>query len=127
MEIAIEGKLAESEDELKLCQQKNGNWADKYKQGRRFEDLEEGELSENTQRLAGLRILEELDNAYDQICCFSSSTDLFNKNQGITSELPNDFQNQNGIQEDIPEYEGEEDYVILPMITFEELYDYELD
>ncbi|MBW0576769.1 hypothetical protein O181_116484 [Austropuccinia psidii MF-1] len=127
MEIVLEGKLVESEDELKLCQQNNGNWEDKYKQSRKFEDLEEGELSENTQRLAGLSILEEFNNAYDQICCFSSSTDLFNQNKGITSELPNDSQNQNGIQEDIPEYEGLEDYVILPMITFEELYDYELD
>ncbi|MBW0549254.1 hypothetical protein O181_088969 [Austropuccinia psidii MF-1] len=62
-----------------------------------FEDLEEGELSENTQRLAGLSILEEFNDAYDQICFLSSSTDLFNQNQGITSELPNDSQNQNGI------------------------------
>ncbi|MBW0567774.1 hypothetical protein O181_107489 [Austropuccinia psidii MF-1] len=110
-----------------LYQQNNGNWEDKYKQGGIFEDLEEGELSENTQRLAGLSILEEFNDSYDQICCFSSSTDLFNQNKGITSGLPNDSQNQNGIQEDIPEYEGEENYVILPMITFEALYDYELD
>ncbi|MBW0552529.1 hypothetical protein O181_092244 [Austropuccinia psidii MF-1] len=127
MEIVLEGKLVESEDELKLCQQNNGNWEDKYKQSRMFEDLEEGELSENTQRLTGLSILEEFNDAYDQICCFSSSTDLFNQNQGITSGLPNDSQNQNGIQKDIPEYEGVEDYVILPIITFKELYDYELD
>ncbi|MBW0516453.1 hypothetical protein O181_056168 [Austropuccinia psidii MF-1] len=78
MEIVLKGKLVESEDELKLCQQNNGNWEDKYKQGRRFEDLEEGELSENTQRLAGLSILEELNDSYNQICCFSSSTELFN-------------------------------------------------
>ncbi|MBW0477888.1 hypothetical protein O181_017603 [Austropuccinia psidii MF-1] len=87
MEIVLEGKFAESEDELSLCQKRNnGNWEDKYKQGRRFEDLEEGELSENTQRLAGLRILEELNNSYNQICCCSSSTYLFNQNQRITSE-----------------------------------------
>ncbi|MBW0574310.1 hypothetical protein O181_114025 [Austropuccinia psidii MF-1] len=49
MEIVPEGKLEESEDELKLCQQNNVNWEDKYKQSRKFEDLEEGELSENTQ------------------------------------------------------------------------------
>ncbi|MBW0503627.1 hypothetical protein O181_043342 [Austropuccinia psidii MF-1] len=119
MEIVLEGKLVESEDELKLCQQNNGNWEDKYKKGRRFEDLEEGELSENTQRLAGISILEEFNDAYDQMCCFSSSTDLFNQNQGIKSELPNDCQNQNGIQETISEYEGEEDYAILSMIKLE--------
>ncbi|MBW0539416.1 hypothetical protein O181_079131 [Austropuccinia psidii MF-1] len=119
MEIVLDGRLVESEDELKLCQQNNGNWEDKYKQSRKFEDLEEGELSENTQRLAGLSILEEFNHAYDQIFCFSSATDLFNQNKGITSELPNDSQNQNGIQEDIPEYEGLEDYIILPIITFE--------
>ncbi|MBW0508331.1 hypothetical protein O181_048046 [Austropuccinia psidii MF-1] len=127
IEIVLEGKLVESKNDLKLCQQNHGNWEDKYKQGRRFEYLEGGELAENTKRLAGLSSLEEFNNAYDQICFFSRSTDLFNQNQGIKSELPNDFQNQNGIQEDIPEYEGEEAYVILPMITFEELYDYELD
>ncbi|MBW0582053.1 hypothetical protein O181_121768 [Austropuccinia psidii MF-1] len=127
MEIVLEAKLVESEDELKLCQQNNGNWEDKYKQSRMFEDLEEGELSENTQRLAGLSIIEEFNDAYDQICCLSSSTDLFNQNQGVTSGLPNDSQNQNGIQKDIPEYEGVEDYVILPIMTFKELYDYELD
>ncbi|MBW0529099.1 hypothetical protein O181_068814 [Austropuccinia psidii MF-1] len=127
MEIVEEGKLVESEDYLKLYQQSNGDLEDKYKQGKIFEDLEEGVLSENTQRLAGISILEEFNNAYDKICCFSSSTDSFNHNKGITSELPNDSQNQNGIWEDIPEYEGLEDYVIRPMITFEELYDYELD
>ncbi|MBW0543830.1 hypothetical protein O181_083545 [Austropuccinia psidii MF-1] len=127
MEIVIEEKLVESEDELKLCKHNNGNWEDRYKKGRRFEDVEEGELSENTQRLPGISILEEFNNVYDQICCFSSSTYLFNKNKRITSELPNDCQNQNGIQEEIPEYKGEEDYVILAMITFEDLYDYELD
>ncbi|MBW0469063.1 hypothetical protein O181_008778 [Austropuccinia psidii MF-1] len=52
MEIVLEGILVESEDKLKLCQQNNGNWGDKYKQGRRFEDLEEGDLSENRQRLS---------------------------------------------------------------------------
>ncbi|MBW0536431.1 hypothetical protein O181_076146 [Austropuccinia psidii MF-1] len=31
MEIVLEGKLVESEDKLNLCQQKNGNWEDKYK------------------------------------------------------------------------------------------------
>ncbi|MBW0593952.1 hypothetical protein O181_133667 [Austropuccinia psidii MF-1] len=125
----IEQKMetAESEDELKLCQQNNGNWEDKYKKSRKFEDLEEGDLSENTQRLAGLSILEEFNDAYDQICCLSSSTDLFNQNQGITFALPNDSQNKNGIQKDIPEYEGLEDYTILPIITFKELYDHELD
>ncbi|MBW0467161.1 hypothetical protein O181_006876 [Austropuccinia psidii MF-1] len=132
MEIVPEGKLVESEDDLKLCQQNNGNWKDKYKQGRRFEDQEEGELSENTKRLAGLRILEEPIDAYEQICCssnisLSSSSDLFNKNQGVTSVLIMDSQNKNGIQEDILKYGGEEDYVILPMKKFEELYDYELD
>ncbi|MBW0585376.1 hypothetical protein O181_125091 [Austropuccinia psidii MF-1] len=104
MDIVLEGKLVESENELNLCQQNRGNLEDKAKQGRISEDLEEGELSENTQRLAGLRILEEFNYAYDQICCFSSSTDLYNQNQGITSGLPNDCQNQKGIQEDIPEY-----------------------
>ncbi|MBW0575871.1 hypothetical protein O181_115586 [Austropuccinia psidii MF-1] len=122
-----EGKFLESEDDLKLYQQSNRDFKDKYKQGRIAEDLEEGEVSENTQRLSGLSILEELNDAYDQICCFSSSTDLFNQNQETTSGLPNDSQNQNGIQKDIPEYEGLEYYVILPMITLEELYDYELD
>ncbi|MBW0523059.1 hypothetical protein O181_062774 [Austropuccinia psidii MF-1] len=126
MEIVPEGKLVKSEDHLKLYQQNNGDLEDKYKQGRIFEDLEEVELSENTQRLPGLSILQEFNDAYDHICCFSSSTDLFNQNKGITSGLTNDSQNQNGIHEDIPEYEGEEDYVILPMITFEDLYDYEL-
>ncbi|MBW0568071.1 hypothetical protein O181_107786 [Austropuccinia psidii MF-1] len=77
--------------------------------------------------LAGLSILEEFNDSYDQTCCFSSSTDLFNQNQGITSGLTNDSQNQLGIQEDIPEYKGLEYYVIPPMITFEELYDYEPD
>ncbi|MBW0514066.1 hypothetical protein O181_053781 [Austropuccinia psidii MF-1] len=87
MEIVPEGKLVESEDDLKLYQQKNGYLEDKYKQGRIFEDLEEGELSENTQTLAGLSILEEFNDAYDQIFCLSSSTDLFNQNKGITSGL----------------------------------------
>ncbi|MBW0548787.1 hypothetical protein O181_088502 [Austropuccinia psidii MF-1] len=43
----IEQKMetAESEDDLKLYQQNNGDLEDKYKQGRIFEDLEEGELS----------------------------------------------------------------------------------
>ncbi|MBW0572960.1 hypothetical protein O181_112675 [Austropuccinia psidii MF-1] len=54
MEIVPEGKLVESEDKLKLFQQNNGNWEDRYKQSRIFEDLEEGDLSENTQTLAGL-------------------------------------------------------------------------
>ncbi|MBW0500370.1 hypothetical protein O181_040085 [Austropuccinia psidii MF-1] len=127
MEIVLEERLVELEDELKLCQQNNGNWEDKYKQGRIFEDLEEGELSENTQRLAGLSILEEFDDDYDQICGFSGSTDLSNQNEGLISGLPNDCQNQDGIQEDMPEDEGEEYYVILPMIKFKELYDYEPD
>ncbi|MBW0533238.1 hypothetical protein O181_072953 [Austropuccinia psidii MF-1] len=67
----IEQKMEteESEDDLMLYQQNNGDLEDKYKQGRIFEDLEEGELSENTQRLAGLSILEEFNDAYDQICC----------------------------------------------------------
>ncbi|MBW0478039.1 hypothetical protein O181_017754 [Austropuccinia psidii MF-1] len=120
-------ETAESEDDLKLYQQNNGDLEDKYKQGRIFEDLEEGELSENAQRLAGLSIIEEFNYSYGQICCFSSLNDLFNQNKGITSGLTNDFQNQNGIQEDIPEYKGLEDYVILPVITFEELYDCELE
>ncbi|MBW0563641.1 hypothetical protein O181_103356 [Austropuccinia psidii MF-1] len=59
METVLEdGKLVESEDDLILYQQKNKNSRDKFKQRRRFEDLEEGELSENTQRIAGLTILE---------------------------------------------------------------------
>ncbi|MBW0558297.1 hypothetical protein O181_098012 [Austropuccinia psidii MF-1] len=62
-EIVPEGKLVELEDDLKLYQKNNGNWEDKYKQGRRFEDLEEVELLENKQRLAGLRILEEYNDA----------------------------------------------------------------
>ncbi|MBW0490972.1 hypothetical protein O181_030687 [Austropuccinia psidii MF-1] len=132
MEILPEGRFVEPEEDLKLYQQNNGNWENKYKQRRRFEDLEEGELSENTQRLAGISILEEFNDAYEQIFCFSnislsSSADSFNQNQGIGSRLTNDSQNQNGIQEDVPQYEGEEDYVILPMITFEELYYYDLD
>ncbi|MBW0555836.1 hypothetical protein O181_095551 [Austropuccinia psidii MF-1] len=97
MEIVLEGKWVESEDELKLCQQNNGNWEDIYKHGIRVEDLEEKELSENTQRLAGLSIPKEFNDAYEKICCFSSSNYLFNQNQGITSGLPNDCQNQNGI------------------------------
>ena len=36
MEIVLEGKLVESEDELKLLQQNNGNREDKYKQSRMF-------------------------------------------------------------------------------------------
>ncbi|MBW0558583.1 hypothetical protein O181_098298 [Austropuccinia psidii MF-1] len=44
-------ETAESEDDLKLYQQNNGDLEDKYKQGKIFEYLEEGELSENTQRL----------------------------------------------------------------------------
>ncbi|MBW0507827.1 hypothetical protein O181_047542 [Austropuccinia psidii MF-1] len=60
MEIVLEEKLVESGDDLKLCQQNNGNCEDKYKQGRRFEDLEGGELLENTQRLARLSILKNL-------------------------------------------------------------------
>ncbi|MBW0518446.1 hypothetical protein O181_058161 [Austropuccinia psidii MF-1] len=56
--VLEEGKLIESEDDLILYQQKNEDWKDKFKQRRRFEDLEERELSENTQRLAGLTILE---------------------------------------------------------------------
>ncbi|MBW0591437.1 hypothetical protein O181_131152 [Austropuccinia psidii MF-1] len=125
----IEQKMetAESEDDLKLYQQNNGDLEDKYKQGRIFEGLEEGELSDNTKSLAGLRILEEFSDTYDKVCCLSSSTDLFNQNQGITFVLPNDSQNQNGIHKDIPEYEGLEDYVILLIIKFKELYDYELD
>ncbi|MBW0514150.1 hypothetical protein O181_053865 [Austropuccinia psidii MF-1] len=125
----IEQKMEteESEDDLKLYQKNNGYLEDKYKQGRIFEDVEKGELSENTQRLAGISILEEFNDSYDQICCLLSSTDLFDQNQGITPGLPNDPQNPNGIQKDIPEYEGLEYYVILPIITFKELYDYELD
>ncbi|MBW0491833.1 hypothetical protein O181_031548 [Austropuccinia psidii MF-1] len=79
MEIVPEGKLVESEDELKLYQHNNGDLKDKYKQEKIFEDLEEGELSENTQRLAGLSILEKFNDAYDKIFCFSSSTDLLIK------------------------------------------------
>ncbi|MBW0526337.1 hypothetical protein O181_066052 [Austropuccinia psidii MF-1] len=129
MEIVPEGKLVESDNKLKLYQQNNSNWEDKYKQGRRFEDLEEQDLSENTQRLSGLSILEEFNDSYEKICCFlkislSSSTYLFNQNQGITSGLTNGSQKQNRIQQDIPEYEGEEDYVIIPIIKFEELHDY---
>ncbi|MBW0530048.1 hypothetical protein O181_069763 [Austropuccinia psidii MF-1] len=45
MEIVLEVKLVEAEDELKLCQQNKGNLEDKYKKGRRFEELEEGDLS----------------------------------------------------------------------------------
>ncbi|MBW0565256.1 hypothetical protein O181_104971 [Austropuccinia psidii MF-1] len=127
IEIVAKGKLGQSENDLKLSQQKNGDLEDKYKQGRILEDLKEGKLSENTQRLAGPRTLEKLNDSYDQICFFSSSTDLCNQNQGITAVLTNDSQNQNGIQEDIPEYEGEEYYVILTLITFDELYYYELD
>ncbi|MBW0581016.1 hypothetical protein O181_120731 [Austropuccinia psidii MF-1] len=70
MEIVEEAKLVESEDCLKLYQQNNGDLEDKYKQGRIFEDLEEGELSENTQRPAGISIREEFNDAYDQICSF---------------------------------------------------------
>ncbi|MBW0480865.1 hypothetical protein O181_020580 [Austropuccinia psidii MF-1] len=84
MEIVAEGKLVESEDDVNLYQQENEDLEDKYKQGRIFEDLEEGELSENTQRLAGPSILEEFNDTYDQICCFLGSTDFFNQNQGIT-------------------------------------------
>ncbi|MBW0591548.1 hypothetical protein O181_131263 [Austropuccinia psidii MF-1] len=99
-------ETVESEDDLKSYQQKNGDLEDKYKQEGIFEYLEEGELSENSKRLAGLSILEELNDAYDKICFLSRSIDLFHQNQGITLGLPNDFQNQNGIQKDIPEYEG---------------------
>ncbi|MBW0474218.1 hypothetical protein O181_013933 [Austropuccinia psidii MF-1] len=130
-----EGECVDSKNDFKLYQQNNGNFEDRYKKGGGFEDLEEGELSENTQSLAGLGILElnqkELYDSYGQIFCFSNislprSTDLFNQNQGITAIVTNDFQYQNGILEDLPEYGGEEYYIILPMISFEELY-YELD
>ncbi|MBW0481654.1 hypothetical protein O181_021369 [Austropuccinia psidii MF-1] len=71
-----EGNLLESEDFLNLYQQNNGNQQDKYKQGRSFEDLEEGDLSENTQRLAEITFLEpnqqELHDSYEKICCFSN-------------------------------------------------------
>ncbi|MBW0472887.1 hypothetical protein O181_012602 [Austropuccinia psidii MF-1] len=71
-----EGKFVESEDDLTLYQQNNLNWEDKYKQGRRFEDLEEGGLSHNTPRLAGLSILEpnpqEFYYAYEKICFLSN-------------------------------------------------------
>ncbi|MBW0580112.1 hypothetical protein O181_119827 [Austropuccinia psidii MF-1] len=85
MEIVAEGKLVQSEDDLKLYQQNNGYLEDKYKKGRIFKDLEEGELSENTQRIAGLSIIEEFNDNYDQICCTLSSIDLFNQNQEIKS------------------------------------------
>ncbi|MBW0584380.1 hypothetical protein O181_124095 [Austropuccinia psidii MF-1] len=123
-----EEKLVESKDDLNLYKTNNENWEDTYKQGRIFEDLEEGELSEITQRIAGITIIEankqEVHDAYEQICCFSnislsSSTDFLNKSQESTARLTNDSHNQNGIQEDIPEYEVEEDYVIISMITFE--------
>ncbi|MBW0502332.1 hypothetical protein O181_042047 [Austropuccinia psidii MF-1] len=45
MKIVAEGKLVESEDDLKSYQQNNGELEYKYKQGRMFEDLEEGDLS----------------------------------------------------------------------------------
>ncbi|MBW0479444.1 hypothetical protein O181_019159 [Austropuccinia psidii MF-1] len=78
--VLEEGKLLESGDDLILYQQKNENWKDKFKQIR-FEHLEEGELSENTQRLDGLTILEpnpknemrnEFQDVYEQLCCFSN-------------------------------------------------------
>ncbi|MBW0474455.1 hypothetical protein O181_014170 [Austropuccinia psidii MF-1] len=56
--VLEEGKLVESEDDLILDQQNNANWEHKFDQGRRFEELEEEEISENTQRLAGLTIQE---------------------------------------------------------------------
>ncbi|MBW0558022.1 hypothetical protein O181_097737 [Austropuccinia psidii MF-1] len=46
--VLEEGKLVESEDGIILYQQNNGNWNYKLKKGRRFEVLEEGQLSENT-------------------------------------------------------------------------------
>ncbi|MBW0466460.1 hypothetical protein O181_006175 [Austropuccinia psidii MF-1] len=123
-----EEKLVESKDDLSLYKTNNKNWEDTYKQGRIFEDLEEGELSESTQRIAGITIIEanrqEAHDAYEKICCFSnislsSSTDFLNKSQESTARLTNDSQNQNDLQEDVPEYEVEEDYVIISMITFE--------
>ncbi|MBW0482559.1 hypothetical protein O181_022274 [Austropuccinia psidii MF-1] len=72
-----EGKLVESEDEFNLYKQNDGNWEDKYKQQRRFKDIEEGDLSENSQGLAGPTILEPNKNTfhdtYEQICFFSNS------------------------------------------------------
>ncbi|MBW0517515.1 hypothetical protein O181_057230 [Austropuccinia psidii MF-1] len=59
-----------SEDDLKLYQPNNRDLEDEYKKGTIFEDLEERESSENTQRLAGLSIIEEFDDSHDQICCF---------------------------------------------------------
>ncbi|MBW0539399.1 hypothetical protein O181_079114 [Austropuccinia psidii MF-1] len=52
METVLEGKLVELEDDLVSYQQNNVIWTDNFKQGRRFEDLEEGELSENAHRIA---------------------------------------------------------------------------
>ncbi|MBW0486879.1 hypothetical protein O181_026594 [Austropuccinia psidii MF-1] len=128
METVPKGEPVESEDDLKLYQQNNINWEDQYKQGGIFEDLDGGELSENTQRLAGLPILEpnkqKFHDAYEQICCFSnislsSVTNSFDQNQEITASLTNDSHPQISIQEDIPEYEGEEDHLILTIIKLE--------
>ncbi|MBW0566157.1 hypothetical protein O181_105872 [Austropuccinia psidii MF-1] len=45
----------------------------------------------------------------------------------MTLILTNDTQNQNIIKPNILENEEEEDYVILPIIKFQEMYDYEID
>ncbi|MBW0490480.1 hypothetical protein O181_030195 [Austropuccinia psidii MF-1] len=130
--VLEEGKLVESEYDLTLYKQKNENWKDKFKKRRRFENLEEGELSENTQRLARLTILEpnpqnkmrnEFQDFYEQLCCFSNisllkPTDLFDQNEERTFRLTNEIQNENDMQPNILEHEEEEDYLMLPIITF---------
>ncbi|MBW0493862.1 hypothetical protein O181_033577 [Austropuccinia psidii MF-1] len=80
--VLDEGKLVESEDDFILYQKNNGNWKYKFEKQRRLEDLEEGELSENTQRLSGLTILEpnlqnksrnEFQDGYEKLYCFSNN------------------------------------------------------
>ncbi|MBW0517146.1 hypothetical protein O181_056861 [Austropuccinia psidii MF-1] len=138
--VLDEGKLVESEDYFSLYQQNNGNWKYKFKKGRRLEDLEEGELSENTQRLSGLTILEpnlqkksrnEFQDGYENLVCFpntllSNTANLFQKKEEKKFRLTNEIQNENERQPNILENEEEEDYVMLPMRTLQDLYDYEL-
>ncbi|MBW0466829.1 hypothetical protein O181_006544 [Austropuccinia psidii MF-1] len=122
--VLEEGKLVESEEDLTLYQQKNENCKDKLRQRRRLKNLEEEELSENTQMLARLTILEpnpqnkmrnEFQDVYEQLFCFSNishlkTTDSFDQNEDRKFGLTNEIQNENDMQPNILENEEEEDY-----------------
>ncbi|MBW0478797.1 hypothetical protein O181_018512 [Austropuccinia psidii MF-1] len=131
--VLDEGKSIESEDDFILYQQNNRCWKDGFKKGRIFEDLVEGELAENTQRLSGLIILEpniqnkgrknEFQDGYEKLFCFSNNLlsntgNLFQKKEERTFRLTNEIQDENYMQRNILENEEEEYYLMLPMIAF---------